>query len=71
VLALATPWGGARAGSAALVGGATCWCLCAYVLPDFPAPFLASLATAAAGFALGASFDGRRVTGAPSAGDAP
>ena len=71
VLALATPWGGAWAGSAALVGGATCWCLCAYALPGFPAPFLASLATAVAGFALGALLDGRRVTGAPAAGGAP
>lgn len=58
--ALFTKVGRAWAGAAAITGGALAWVGFAYAWDGFPAPFLASLAVAAAGFAVGAAIDARR-----------
>jgi SSS family solute:Na+ symporter len=50
---LFTRIGGTAAAILSLVAGATTWMVGAYVATDFPHPFLASLAAALAGYALG------------------
>ncbi len=58
LLGVYTRWGGPRAATLALAAGLAAWVLGRYALPEFVEyPYLASLAAAFGGFALGALLD--------------